>query len=315
MRLYLLPRGRLKAYGWCLCLVILGIVFGFLRTPPSQASVSTAHLTLTPQDILAERLTTGYRTVGTDTGGTSAREISLVTYRVKSGDTLSSIAKQFNASSESIAHINGIAYPDRLSVGQDLSIMQNGVGTVVKVQEGDTLDEISTKYAVPIDDIVLVNGLEGPDDIEVGQILLLPGATPARSIQVLSRSSSFTWPAKGPVSSSFGWRIHPVTGESSHHDGIDIAASEGSNAYAAASGVVTFADWYAGYGRLVTIDHGGGVETIYGHLSGFAVEVGDQVFAGDIIGYVGQSGTTTGPNLHFEVRKDGDPVNPRDYLP
>ncbi|MGE5579786.1 MAG: peptidoglycan DD-metalloendopeptidase family protein [Bacillota bacterium] len=286
-----------------------------MRTPPAPAPSPATTITLSPQDIQAERLTTGSRDPGTDDCHTPAQEISLVKYTVKSGDTLSSIAKQFNTSSDSIAHINGIVSPDRISVGKELSVMQNGVGTVVKVQSGDTLSGISSKYAVPVDDIVLVNGLDGPDDIAVGQILLLPGATVTRSLQILSRSSSFTWPAKGPVSSSFGWRIHPVSGQSSHHDGIDIAASQGSNVYAAASGEVTFADWYAGYGRLITIDHGGGIETWYGHLSGFVASEGDRVYAGDIIGYVGQSGTATGPNLHFEVRKNGDPVNPRDYLP
>lgn len=315
MRLYLLPHGRLKAYGFCLSLVLLGVVIGFLRTPPAPVAASTAEITLTPHDILAERLTAGYRTLGSDSDSATAREISLVQYAVKPGDTLSSIAKQFNTSADSIAHINGIVYPDRISVGKELTIMQNGVGTVVKVQEGDTLSEISSKYAVPVDDIVLVNGLESADDISVGQILLLPGATATRAIHTLSRSASFTWPAKGPVSSSYGWRIHPVTGVSSHHDGIDIAAPSGSNVYAAASGVVTFADWYAGYGRLIIVDHGGDIETWYGHLSKFASSVGDRVYAGDVIGYVGQSGTTTGPNLHFEVRKNGNPVNPRDYLP
>jgi murein DD-endopeptidase MepM/ murein hydrolase activator NlpD len=106
-----------------------------------------------------------------------------------------------------------------------------------------------------------------------------------------------------------------VSGEEAYHEGIDIAASSGTKVYAAASGKVTFAGWYAGYGRLITIDHGDGIKTQYGHLSGYEVAKGDSVSAGELIGYVGQSGTATGPNLHFEVLKSGKPVNPRNYLP
>lgn len=135
-----------------------------------------------------------------------------------------------------------------------------------------------------------------------------PGQTP-------SRSSSFVWPLEGYVSSPYGLRTHPILGNELFHEGIDIAAPFGRDVCAAASGKVIFSGWYEGYGRLVIVSHAGGIETWYGHLSDYEVSDGEEVSAGRVIGYVGESGNATGPNLHFEIRKNGTPVNPRDYLP
>lgn len=122
------------------------------------------------------------------------------------------------------------------------------------------------------------------------------------------------WPVVGEITGHFGERLDPFSGEGAFHSGIDIASHYGDEIRATADGVVEEADQRAGYGRLVVIDHGFGVSTWYGHLSGFKAELGMTVKRGDIIGYEGQSGRSTGPHLHYEVRIYNTPVNPWRYL-
>lgn len=127
-------------------------------------------------------------------------------------------------------------------------------------------------------------------------------------------SAPSLWPVQGIVTSSFGERMDPFNGEGAFHKGIDIATSMGSPVRASADGVVIIAAMANGYGREVRIDHGHGIQTIYGHMSGFAVVTGEEVKRGEIIGYVGSSGRSTGPHLHYEVLIHDTPVNPHKYL-
>lgn len=122
------------------------------------------------------------------------------------------------------------------------------------------------------------------------------------------------WPVSGRITGSFGERIDPFSGEGAFHRGVDIATDIGTKIIAPADGVVEFADQMNGYGRAVVIDHGNGISTLYGHLSGFAVSSGQLIHRGDTLGYVGQSGRSTGPHLHYEVRILNTPVNPYKYL-
>ena len=118
------------------------------------------------------------------------------------------------------------------------------------------------------------------------------------------------WPAAGFVSSPYGLRFNGTE----FHQGIDIAADMGTPIVATADGVVTAAGWNGGYGNMVDVDHGGGIVTRYGHASAVAVTVGQQVRRGEVIAYVGSTGRSTGPHVHYEVRVDGQPVNPAGYL-
>jgi murein DD-endopeptidase MepM/ murein hydrolase activator NlpD len=122
------------------------------------------------------------------------------------------------------------------------------------------------------------------------------------------------WPIMGPITSSFGEREDPFNGEGAFHAGIDISAGFGDPVRAAADGIVQTAGMATGYGREIILDHGNGIETLYGHLSGFAITPGQQVSRGQIIGYVGMSGRSTGPHLHYEVRIHNTPVNPHRFL-
>ena len=122
--------------------------------------------------------------------------------------------------------------------------------------------------------------------------------------------SGMAMPAAGPVTSYFGYRYHPILHFTRFHAGVDIGAAWGSPIVAAADGQVASAGWAGGYGREVQIAHGGGLVSLYGHMSQIVAQPGSYVRQGQLIGYVGSSGLSTGPHLHFEVRQSGQPVNP-----
>jgi murein DD-endopeptidase MepM/ murein hydrolase activator NlpD len=121
---------------------------------------------------------------------------------------------------------------------------------------------------------------------------------------------TFLRPVPGRITSPFGMRYHPIIGRYKLHTGVDIACPIGTPVHAAGAGVVIVAGWYNAYGHAVLIDHGGGVTTLYGHQSRVIVRVGQSVTRGQVIGYSGNSGMSTGPHCHFEVRRHGRPVNP-----
>jgi murein DD-endopeptidase MepM/ murein hydrolase activator NlpD len=122
------------------------------------------------------------------------------------------------------------------------------------------------------------------------------------------------WPVEGRLMSPFGGRTDPLSGEGAIHTGVDLSVPQGTPVHVAADGIVVHADWRNGYGRLVIVDHGNGLQTYYGHLSRFEVVTGQEIRRGDILGQSGSSGRVTGPNLHYEVRMAGTPVNPYPYL-
>jgi murein DD-endopeptidase MepM/ murein hydrolase activator NlpD len=122
------------------------------------------------------------------------------------------------------------------------------------------------------------------------------------------------WPVTGPITGPFGARIDPFNGEGAFHAGVDISSHYGQPILAPADGVVTYAAFYSGYGRLIEVNHGNGITTRYGHLSGFAITDGQSVRKGQVLGYVGMSGRSTGAHLHYEVRIHDTPVNPHKYL-
>ena len=130
----------------------------------------------------------------------------------------------------------------------------------------------------------------------------------------ISKGESFLTPAGGYISSYYGPRVNPVTKVNGFHTGVDFAASNQSNILASKSGTVVFAGVQSGYGNIVIIDHGGGIQTFYAHCSSFKVATGDAVNRGDVIAYVGSTGNSTGPHLHFEVRVNGVHKDPMNYL-
>ncbi|MEA5602326.1 murein hydrolase activator EnvC family protein [Nostoc sp. UHCC 0252] len=138
--------------------------------------------------------------------------------------------------------------------------------------------------------------------------------TNSRTSVIIRGTGVMAYPSNASTSSPFGWRMHPVLGYRRFHAGLDFAASYGSTIRAADSGTVIFAGWYGGYGRAAIIDHGNGLTTLYGHASELYIYDGQAVERGQAIAAVGSTGLSTGPHLHFEVRHNGTPVNPANYL-
>lgn len=128
-------------------------------------------------------------------------------------------------------------------------------------------------------------------------------------------TGSMMWPTDATeITSPYGWRTHPIWGTQRYHSGVDIGADYGDSVRAADGGVVIYADWMGGYGKAVIIDHGNGISTLYGHNSQLLVSEGQRVRKGEVISRVGSTGDSTGPHLHFEVRQNGSPVDPMNYV-
>ena len=129
--------------------------------------------------------------------------------------------------------------------------------------------------------------------------------------------SSYTpsiWPVLGHITDSFGERLDPFSGEGAFHTGVDVASDYGAPVHATADGIITIAENHAGYGRLVVIDHGFGITTWYAHLSSFSAVPGARIKRGEVVGYTGISGRSTGPHVHYEVRMNNAPINPWRYM-
>ncbi|MBW3621330.1 MAG: peptidoglycan DD-metalloendopeptidase family protein [Actinobacteria bacterium] len=142
----------------------------------------------------------------------------------------------------------------------------------------------------------------------------LPSTLPVAGSAGVATTGPLRLPVAAPMSSGFGPRVHPVTGQYRLHAGIDLAAPAGTPIGAAAAGTVTFAGVRGGYGNLVIVDHGDGTETRYAHQDTIAVTAGQRVGVGDLLGTVGSTGQSTGPHLHLELRRDGQPVDPAPLL-
>jgi murein DD-endopeptidase MepM/ murein hydrolase activator NlpD len=187
--------------------------------------------------------------------------------------------------------------------------------------------EVSVAYGIK-------QRLEGPTDV-AAEGKLVPSFAESladfnylRSAQMLAlsnrragrfgsglKSLPSLWPVQGRLLSGFAIRTDPFSGEGAFHKGVDIGAPTGTPVHSAADGIVVTAEPVTGgYGRLVVVDHGGGVQTYYAHLSKILVYTGQEVHCGDLVGLVGSSGRTTAPHLHYEVRVGGAPMNPYRYL-
>ena len=245
------------------------------------------------------------------------------THSVRSGDTVLGIAASFNLQPETIQWANPEleANPDMLRIGDRLVILPVD-GVLHVVQSGDTLSTIASKYKVSTEAIVgfgLNHLADSSTPIAMGQQLVIPGGNkPYIAKQVLAFSGPvpesaargsgvFGWPTSGGISQTY-WNGHRA---------IDIGAWTGTAITAADSGYVIAAStgWNNGYGTMVLIDHGGGYTTLYGHMNSIFVRQGESVSKGQQLGTVGNTGNSTGPHLHFEVRYQGVPRNPFSFLP
>ena len=244
-------------------------------------------------------------------------------YTVQPGDTVLGIAQKHGLRPETIQWSNaGLEVnADMIRPGDQLRILPIN-GAIHVVAPGDTLSSLASKYKVAMEDIVNypANGLEDVSaPLTVGRELVIPGGTkPFVQQQVFAYSGvipstaklgsgSFDWPASGSISQGY-WGGHPA---------IDIAGWTGAPVKAADSGYVALATggWSGGYGNHVIVDHGNGFVTLYAHLNSIYVSAGESVTRGQQIGSLGNTGNSTGPHLHLEIRYQGVPRNPLSYLP
>ncbi len=244
-------------------------------------------------------------------GGDSAHESNgeISVYIVREGDSLSQIAQMFGVSINTILWANEVKSAQAIQPGDTLVILPvSGVRHVVK--SGDTLKKIAAKYQGDVDDIIAYNQLADASDIEKGDTIVIPGGEVMAPAPTKKPGSSSTASAGGSTYFS-----HPVPGavrtQGIHgYNGVDLAAKTGTNVRAAAAGQVILSrssGWNGGYGNYIVVKHANGSQTLYAHLSGNAVGVGESVAQGQVIGYVGNTGRSTGSHLHFEVRGAKNP--------
>lgn len=249
------------------------------------------------------------------------------TYVVQPGDTIGTIAERFGVSVTTILWENNLTERSYIRPGDKLTILP-GTGISYKVKRGDTIAKVAKLYNVSVDDIILYNDLIDETAVSIGQTLFIPGgkklAAPVAAPTVSSTVRSYVgsvpssatptsdttlqWPTTARrITQYFSWR----------HTGVDIADRSSPPIFAAESGTVVRAErsgYNGGYGRMIIINHEGGLQTLYGHLNQLFVSVGDTVTRGQTIGIMGNTGRSTGPHLHFEVRSGGKRLNPLGYV-
>ncbi len=267
----------------------------------------------------------------TTTKPSSAKRTTIEEYVVAEGDTIGTIAEQFDLSITTILWSNNLSVRSIIRPGDTLTILPvDGITHTVK--SGDTLSRIASTYGVTSAEIVDFNNLADANDLTIGESLLVPGGekqapTPSRSVasvrnlftpeqtsaspSPLAGSANMIWPTDlSKINTYYGQ--YYVYGR---HYGLDIDCNYNNNNYAAADGIVTFSGWNrGGYGYFVQIDHGNGLVTAYGHHAKLYVSKGDSVTQGQPIGLCGTTGRSTGTHLHFEVRVNGQAVNPLNYV-
>ncbi|NMA61534.1 MAG: M23 family metallopeptidase [Firmicutes bacterium] len=236
---------------------------------------------------------------------------TIFVHKVHPGETLWDIANAYGITVDTILSANDLRDPNRISIGQELQIL-SVKGVLHSVATGESLWEIAERYKISMDEIAQANSISDPSRLQPNTKIVIPGATRLMPRDVLivngQLQKAFDWPTRGRISSPFGPRWGKM------HNGLDIAVPTGTPIKAAADGRVTFAGWNGGYGILVIVDHGNGVETRYAHNSRVNVKVGQKVERGQIVSYSGNTGVSTGPHLHFEIRYRNNPVNPQTYL-
>jgi murein DD-endopeptidase MepM/ murein hydrolase activator NlpD len=258
----------------------------------------------------------------------------------RANDTLFALATRYQVTPQSVIEANGLQPPYNLQKGQALKLVPRRTHIV---RPGDSVYVISQRYAVSQYQLAQLNYLKPPFELRTGQNLQLPNSLDFSVLDVglpdgisgtniaqpaptktsvpdgprkrfvapsLAGSSGFTWPVQGEIITEFGPSQRGV-----HNDGVNIAASEGASVGAAAKGRVAFVGTnIKSFGKLVLVKHEGGMITAYAHLGDISVKEGDIVAAGQSIGKIGRSGRVDSPQLHFEIRKSRQPVDPRSLI-
>jgi murein DD-endopeptidase MepM/ murein hydrolase activator NlpD len=252
-----------------------------------------------------------------DAADADAGAVTYQTYRVKSGDMIGFIADAFDVTQDTIISVNNIKQSRLIQPGQYLKIpsMPGIIYTVKK--DGETPVAIAEKYKVNAEKCASVNYVSLNTELKAGTSLFVPDAELDWATRQEINGDLFKKPlhARYWLSSNYGWRDSPFNaGTRTFHGGLDMAVSQGTPIYAALEGKVTAVGYNATYGNYVIITHHSGYKTLYGHMKSTACRTGNFVYTNTIIGYVGSTGMSTGPHLHFTVYKNGKTINPMTVL-
>jgi murein DD-endopeptidase MepM/ murein hydrolase activator NlpD len=254
----------------------------------------------------------------------SRKRTTYTTYTVRPGDTLSSIGQQFKISTDAIKYVNNLTEASILTVGKELSIPPVS-GLIHTVKSGETLESIATKYDVPQQAVADFNYILNTSTLASGTELVIPDAKVPQPVYIPSVVPNI--PILGPVipapNVGDGFCVWPTSASiisqhfSWYHNGLDIATPWGQAMpplYACNEGIVTRAGWDPwGLGLHVEVDHQNGITTVYGHMSRIDVGYGQRVGRGEVLGFMGNTGRSTGPHVHFIVKSGGVPQNPLQF--
>lgn len=261
-------------------------------------------------------------------------------YKVRKNESLWTIARKFNISHSMLIRVNSFSNPDMIREGTVIDVPSRD-GVAYRISSGDTLSGIAAKFKVDMKTIAVHNSIKN-GKIIAGREIFIPGAVERKvplpveksdtgKIETADASSSkdvkqkiirkdskekngekivLSWPLKGPITSGFGYRDHPLSGEKRFHSGLDIGAEEGSEVKSAGDGKVIFEGWKDIYGKMIVVAHQNNYITVYAHNSKNLVQLNDTVKRGEVIAFSGKTGAVTGAHLHFEIRKGIVPLNP-----
>jgi LysM repeat protein len=254
---------------------------------------------------------------GTIADRTAVRSKRFLTQTVEDGETIADVATALGVTVSNLLASNRLFGGEQLQPNQVLYASTEGIVHII--QPGQTLTDIARSYAIPVETLSDANDLMDRSTIFAGDRLLIPGAITSfwNNVVVLSKGVPvrFIWPLQGEVVSKYGPRIHPVLGNAENHDGIDIDVPEGTTVRASAGGKVFFYGEQPGYGNLLIIQHVEGYYSLYGHLADSFVFKGQYVEMGQAVAQSGNTGISSGPHLHFELRNGEYPIDPERYLP
>jgi murein DD-endopeptidase MepM/ murein hydrolase activator NlpD len=238
--------------------------------------------------------------------------LSVIPHTVRKNETISHIAQKYNISVDTIISYNKITSVYNIVAGMKL-LIPNTSGIPYTVRKGDSLSLIAQKHSIGLNSLLDCNNIRS-SVIKPGDVLYIPGAhmNPYELRKVLG--TLFTFPAKGRITSGYGYRIHPISGKRHFHNGIDIANNLNTPVRAALDGRIQKIGYNHTYGRYIILKHDMGFQTFYGHLRHARVTNGAWVSQGDIIGDMGNTGYSTGTHLHFSIYKNGDTIDPLRYL-
>jgi len=321
IKLFTIKRGRYtRPFLHFATIGALGI--GIISAPflASTYPLFSQNSAASPVQASAQSITVGDNVFQTDISQKPRDKV--ITYTVQKGDTLSTIAQKFGISADTIRWVNDLTGDD-ITVGDTLQILPV-TGIAYKVQSGDTVYSIAKTFDTDAQKIVdfPFNDFANPEtfSLVIGQIVIVPDGIKPSEQPFIRHEVYIAQGPTTPAAGGFTWPVHGIVTQfaSWYHMALDIAAPYGTPIVAARGGTVVEVNsgtWDYGYGNDVIIDHGDGTKSLYAHMESVNVSVGQQVSGGaSVIGWIGMTGRTTGPHVHFEIRKNDVTVNPLPYL-